>query len=83
MPKIRKLPYDLAAGKSNRKIAKLLGASDRDNYTHQQVGDLINFVMENFTSPMPEKAANRNATARLILFSDRKWKNNSTAELFC
>jgi hypothetical protein len=69
--RIRKLPYDLAAGKSNRKIAKLLGASDRDNYTHQQVGDLINFVMENFTSPKPgeSRKLQRNRALDIILRS--------------
>jgi hypothetical protein len=48
-----KLPYDLAAGKSARKIARLLGASDNDQYKHQQVSELIRFVMENFTRRMP------------------------------
>lgn len=51
--KIRKLPYNSAAGKSSRKIAKLLGAGNDDNYKHQQVDDLINWIMENFTLPIP------------------------------
>jgi hypothetical protein len=67
--KIRKLPYDLAAGKSNRKIAKLLGAGDDDNYTHQRVGDLINWVMENFTFPVPgeSRKSQRNRALDIIL----------------
>ena len=50
---IRRLPYELATGKSARKIAKLLGASDDDNYKHQKISDVIKFVMDHFTRPIP------------------------------
>ena len=68
---IRRLPYELAEGKSARKIAKLLGASDDDNYKHQKISDVIKFVMDHFTRPIPGEGANHNAIARSILSSDQ------------
>lgn len=60
-----KLPYNSVAEKSDRKIAKLLGASENDEYKRQQVGDLINFVMDKFTRPMPGE--NRKSRRRRAL----------------
>jgi hypothetical protein len=70
---MRKLSYEAARGKSAVKIAWLLEPNPKDNndYLRQEVGDLINWVMENFTRRMAgeSRKSQRDRALDLILLT--------------